>query len=80
MHIQVLCGETRHTSDDYGQQLLLHMLGEYTYRDMCHSNRNDGRLSLYVCTIWEFKLANAIMDMKPAVLSKFDRERIERST
>jgi len=78
--MQILCGETRHTSDDYGQQLSLRMLREYMYGDMCHSNRNDGCPSSYICTIWEFKLANAIMDMKPAVLSKFDRERIERST
>ena len=80
MCMQVLCGETRHTSDDYGQQLLLHMLGEYTYRDMCHSNRNDGHLSSYVCTIQEFKMANVITYMKPVVSSEFDRERIESST
>jgi hypothetical protein len=56
------------------------MLREYTYRDMCHSNRNDGCPSSNACTIWEFKLANTIMDMKPMVLSKFDREQRERST
>jgi len=67
-------------SDDYGQQLSPHMLGEYTYGDMCHSNRNNGCPSFYVCTVQEFKLANVIMDMKHVVLSEFDRERIERST
>jgi len=56
------------------------MLQEYMYRDMRHSNRNNGCPSSYICTIWEFKLVNAIMDMKPTVMSEFDRERIERST
>jgi len=77
---QVLRGETRHSSDDYGQQLSLRMLGEYTYGDMCHIDRNNGCPSSYVCTTWEFKLANVIMDMKLTGLSEFNRERIERST
>jgi len=78
--MQVLCGETRLTSDDFGQQLALRMLREYMYGDMCHSNRNDGCPSSYIHTVWEFKLANGIMDMKPTVLSEFNRERIERGT
>jgi len=77
--MQVLCGETR-CADDYGQQLLLCTLREYMYGDMCHSNRKDGWTLSYVHTVWEFKLVNMIMDMKPVVLSEFDRERIERST
>jgi len=67
-------------SNDYGQQLSLCMLREYMYGDMCQSDRNDGCPSLYICTVWEFKLADAIMDMKPMILSEFNRERIEGGT
>ena len=67
-------------SNDYGQQISLCTLGEFTYGDMCHSDRNDRRPSSYICTIQEFIVANAITDMKPTVLSEFNRERIERST
>jgi hypothetical protein len=55
------------------------MLGEYMYGNMCHGNRNDAHTLSYVHAIWEFKLTNAIMDMNPMVLSKFNRDKKERS-
>jgi hypothetical protein len=59
---------------------MLPTLGEYTYGNMCHYDRNDACPSLYIHVIWEFKLGNMIMELKHMVLSKFDSDRKERST